>query len=527
MYVSVASHEKTQAHSESDSPSSFLSASFCLSLTYPYLVHTMDDPDIEKPLLERRDKAQSQVHLPPSEGAGAAAGGGDGGGGGSDGGGGGAPPPVSATTSAKRLHEKLRVPPINIRRPVVGVIPGHVGMQPVPNQRAQAHALSAVAAPLLQQGGGSATRPKSAPRERRTIKLPGNDLLLEQRRRKMMNQTMAESISNSKGNESPRSHQARMFGPSSGRITVYCIAEKFNEQDLIDKLLACNSRLCDGIAIDWNGTAAGNTNSSSTSDGNGKGGKVQWEGEVLQLSCSSTWTGSFVGDVFFFKFGVVVFWGFETDQEATVLEKIAVPCSFEPLKPQDVEDEEFRFQYTEGEKARIENDTIIMGIHHDSIIKFAICYPLAQSTKLKIYESRVQREVNRYIELPRTLATTGTVELSKKEIHMLIGTIFLEKCAVNLLTTVLDTPEFFWDASDALCTLYDAIFEYLEIADRVENLNARFEILEAMLDMLRDHQANEHSHFLEWIVIVLIIVEVVIGLVEILSLCGMLPGGRK
>ena len=61
----------------------------------------------------------------------------------------------------------------------------------------------------------------------------------------------------------------------------------------------------------------------------------------------------------------------------------------------------------------------------------------------------------------------------------------------------------------------------------MENLNARFEILEAMLDMLRDHQANEHSHFLEWIVIVLIIVEVVIGLVEILSLCGMLPGGRK
>ena len=63
--------------------------------------------------------------------------------------------------------------------------------------------------------------------------------------------------------------------------------------------------------------------------------------------------------------------------------------------------------------------------------------------------------------------------LSKKEIHQLIGTIFLEKCAVNLLTTVLDTPEFFWDASDALCGLYDSLFEYLEIADRVEILNAR------------------------------------------------------
>lgn len=131
--------------------------------------------------------------------------------------------------------------------------------------------------------------------------------------------------------------------------------------------------------------------------------------------------------------------------------------------------------------------------------------------------------MNRYIELPRTLAATGTVELSKKEIHMLIGTIFLEKCAVNLLTTVLDTPDFFWDASDALCVLYDAIFEYLEISDRVEILNARFEILEAMLDMLRDHQQNEHSSFLEWIVIILIVIEVIIGLVEIFGLTGLLP----
>lgn len=106
---------------------------------------------------------------------------------------------------------------------------------------------------------------------------------------------------------------------------------------------------------------------------------------------------------------------------------------------------------------------------------------------------------------------------------MLIGTIFLEKCAVNLLTTVLDTPDFFWDASDALCVLYDAIFEYLEISDRVEILNARFEILEAMLDMLRDHQQNEHSSFLEWIVIILIVIEVIIGLVEIFGLTGLLP----
>ena len=77
-----------------------------------------------------------------------------------------------------------------------------------------------------------------------------------------------------------------------------------------------------------------------------------------------------------------------------------------------------------------------------------------------------------------------------------------------------------------MCALYENIFEYLEINDRVEILNARFEILEAMLVMLRDQNESEHSVFLEWIVIVLIVVEVVIGLVEILGLCGILPHSR-
>ena len=43
-----------------------------------------------------------------------------------------------------------------------------------------------------------------------------------------------------------------------------------------------------------------------------------------------------------------------------------------------------------------------------------------------------------------------------------------------------------------MCALYENIFEYLEINDRVEILNARFEILEAMLDMLRDQNESEH-----------------------------------
>jgi hypothetical protein len=68
--------------------------------------------------------------------------------------------------------------------------------------------------------------------------------------------------------------------------------------------------------------------------------------------------------------------------------------------------------------------------------------------------------------------------------------------------------------------LYGRICEYLELGERVEVLNARFSVLQEMLDMLRDHLNNQHSSRLEVIVIVLIFVEVVVGLVELVGLFG-------
>ncbi len=42
-----------------------------------------------------------------------------------------------------------------------------------------------------------------------------------------------------------------------------------------------------------------------------------------------------------------------------------------------------------------------------------------------------------------------------------------------------------------------------------------------MLDMLRNHQNNSHTARLEWIVIYLIVIEVIIGIFECLSIVGL------
>jgi uncharacterized Rmd1/YagE family protein len=112
------------------------------------------------------------------------------------------------------------------------------------------------------------------------------------------------------------------------------------------------------------------------------------------------------------------------------------------------------------------------------------------------------------------------VSRTRKDIAQLIGKVFIQKSNVNLLSTVLDTPEYFWSAPDNLQALYKRVTEYLELEQRVHVLNNRFEVLTELLNIVREHENNLHIARLEWIVIWLIVVEVVVGLLECASILG-------
>lgn len=103
----------------------------------------------------------------------------------------------------------------------------------------------------------------------------------------------------------------------------------------------------------------------------------------------------------------------------------------------------------------------------------------------------------------------------------LIGEVFIQKSEVNLLSTVLDTPEFFWGETDRLEALYDSVVEYLEFDERVEVLNQRFRVLQEMLELARVQHNVAHTAQLDWIVIWLILVDIV---TLFMQLAGMLWG---
>jgi uncharacterized Rmd1/YagE family protein len=81
----------------------------------------------------------------------------------------------------------------------------------------------------------------------------------------------------------------------------------------------------------------------------------------------------------------------------------------------------------------------------------------------------------------------------------------------NLL--LLDKPNILWDNEEAE-TLYNRIARILELDDRHEIALSKLSQIKEDVMLVMDLLNHKQSEFLEWIIIILIGVEIVMGLIE-------------
>ncbi|MDX1693310.1 MAG: RMD1 family protein, partial [Ketobacteraceae bacterium] len=122
---------------------------------------------------------------------------------------------------------------------------------------------------------------------------------------------------------------------------------------------------------------------------------------------------------------------------------------------------------------------------------------------------------NRY--LSKTLAATGKIPLTRRQLAKLRGILFETSSDITLHFNLLDTPEFFWDYPE-LEGYYQAIAKYLDLAPRIELMNHKLATIHELLDVLVAEQHHKHSAFLEWIIIILIAVDIMIYFLPSLDL---------
>jgi uncharacterized Rmd1/YagE family protein len=212
------------------------------------------------------------------------------------------------------------------------------------------------------------------------------------------------------------------------------------------------------------------------------------------------------GHVFFFSYGCVVFWELTDEEISVVLKKLK---KFEEDNVENIHNSSESYFVVQDSETEVHQNEIRLDKDAGVMERLAISYALAQSMKLSGFEERVAQTIKKTEHIPKSLAKTGKITLSGKEIAKKMGKLFLERSSINLHGDILGTPKFFWDYP-ALEPIYQMMAEDQDIKQRVDILNKRLNLIHELFEILSDVFNNRHSSLLEIIIIILIGMEIIL-----------------
>lgn len=223
--------------------------------------------------------------------------------------------------------------------------------------------------------------------------------------------------------------------------------------------------------------------------------------------------------MFFFREGSVVFWNVE---DKTMKKALRILERHE-IQPYEValihwENEEINYALGEG-NTKLERGNFILSdqtAQQEAVLeRFAFSNALCLSVKLAIWEVALDNFVESIQSIPETLKAGKRVKLSSAEVMQKIGELFSLRHCINLRSDLLMTPDFYWDREN-LEKLYDKTCQFLSINRRVNVVNEKLEHCTQLTDLMRSHLSEKHSLRLEWMIVILITIEVMFELVRMI-----------
>lgn len=158
----------------------------------------------------------------------------------------------------------------------------------------------------------------------------------------------------------------------------------------------------------------------------------------------------------------------------------------------------------------IDNDKITLK-EHSILGLIIISHVISQSVALEVYEKKLSDyyEISRnLIDESNTFSIFGRAKLSRfaKELVLIRHDMLID-------LFLLDKPNILWDNED-IEALYNGLFYTLELKDRFDVVEHKLNSIKDDIVMVMDLANHNHSSFLEWIIIILILIEIIMGLME-------------
>lgn len=218
-------------------------------------------------------------------------------------------------------------------------------------------------------------------------------------------------------------------------------------------------------------------------------------------------------EIFFFREGTVVLWNvseIECSNILSFLKQYEEDRYTEDLVADESEVMPYSYNSEEKGRALLRSGQFILSKNNEEDTyheKYTFSNALSLSVKLGIWEAALQKYIESMEPVTIDLKRGQKIKITRQEMLKKTGELFALKHLINLSSDLLDTPDFYWDR-EQLEHLYSQTCAYFSISRRTRVMNEKLNHCVELADIISSNLNDKHHIRLEWMIIILIMVEV-------------------
>ncbi len=210
-----------------------------------------------------------------------------------------------------------------------------------------------------------------------------------------------------------------------------------------------------------------------------------------------------------FDYGSVVFFGIEKTVQTDIIGSIRKILA---LAVNELESEQINIEVVADSPTKALFDKVIVN-HINVDVARIIMLNVAQSVALDYYIEQTNIMLEQTAYFSDELERKGRFSIKGKRLLKYIGKALNLKNRIARNLYIFDSPDVTWD-DQYLNDLHTQLNLELDIRIRYRSLQESLDIIQENLEIYKDINQHSHSSTLEWIIIILIAVEIVNIFVE-------------
>lgn len=211
-----------------------------------------------------------------------------------------------------------------------------------------------------------------------------------------------------------------------------------------------------------------------------------------------------LGYLYIFKYGIVSFYGFDETAISNILMELKPFC--EEWRQSELT-EEMEIELVSGELAsKVTNNKIVLSKSNVEGMRLALLH-LSQSVALDYFaglSDQIMKETRIHTSY---LEHNGKLDLGGKKLKKYIARVLNINNQISENLYIFDSPEAAWE-DEYLDRLDKSLKQIFDLKERYRTIKEQGYIIKENLSLFKDIMDHRESSRLEWIIIILILVEV-------------------